>query len=103
MIIETELGGVVGTAVNLAALFLTGAFVLAAARLILGPTLPDRVVALDLLTMLVVALLALFTLATGVGAYLDVALALALVGFLATIAFARFVDLTPDQEPGERR
>jgi multisubunit Na+/H+ antiporter MnhF subunit len=53
--------------------------------------------------MLVVAFLALFTLATGVGAYLDAALALALVGFLATIAFAHFVDLTPDHEPGERR
>ena len=103
MIIETELTGLVATAVNLAALFLVGAFVLTAARLILGPTLPDRVVALDLLTMLVVAFLALFTVATGVGAYLDVALALALVGFLATIAFARFVDRTPDQDPGERR
>ncbi|MFP4126089.1 MAG: monovalent cation/H+ antiporter complex subunit F [Alphaproteobacteria bacterium] len=103
MIIETELTGVMAPAINLAALFLIGAFVLAAVRLILGPTLPDRVVALDLLTMLVVAFLALFALATGVGAYLDAALALALVGFLATIAFARFVDLTPQDRPGERR
>ncbi|NBB69948.1 MAG: multiple resistance and pH regulation protein F [Alphaproteobacteria bacterium] len=103
MIIETELTGVMATAVNLAALFLVGAFVLAAVRLIIGPTLPDRVVALDLLTMLVVAFLTLFALASGVGAYLDAALALALVGFLATIAFARFVDLTPEQNPGERR
>jgi len=103
MIIETELTGVMATAVNLAALFLVGAFVLAAVRLIIGPTLPDRVVALDLLTMLVVAFLTLFALASGVGAYLDAALALALVGFLATIAFARFVDLTPEQSPGERR
>jgi multicomponent Na+:H+ antiporter subunit F len=103
MIIATELTGLMHTAVNLAALFLVGAFVLASVRLILGPTLPDRVVALDLLTMLVVAFLALFALATGVGAYLDAALALALVGFLATIAFARFVDLTPQDNPGERR
>jgi multicomponent Na+:H+ antiporter subunit F len=103
MIIETELTGLMASAVNLAALFLVGAFVMAAVRLIIGPTLPDRVVALDLLTMLVVAFLTLFALATGVGAYLDAALALALVGFLATIAFARFVDLTPEQNPGERR
>jgi multicomponent Na+:H+ antiporter subunit F len=103
MIIETELDGLMATAVDLATLFLVGAFVMAAVRLVLGPTLPDRVVALDLLTMLVVAFLALFTLATGVGAYLDAALALALVGFLATIAFARFVDLTPEDRPGERR
>lgn len=103
MIIATELTGLMNTAVNLAALFLVGAFVLASVRLILGPTLPDRVVALDLLTMLVVAFLTLFTLATGVGAYLDAALALALVGFLATVAFARFVDRTLDRRPGERR
>jgi multicomponent Na+:H+ antiporter subunit F len=103
MIIDTQLEGLVATAVDIAALFLIGAFLLASVRLILGPTLPDRVVALDLLTMLVVAFLTLFTLATGVGAYLDAALALALVGFLATIAFARFVDLTPGQNPGERR
>jgi multicomponent Na+:H+ antiporter subunit F len=103
MIIETELTGLVATAVNIAALFLVGGFVLASLRLILGPTLPDRVVALDLLTMLVVAFLALFALATGVGAYLDAALALALVGFLATIAFAQYVDRTPERRPGERR
>lgn len=103
MILTTELTGLMAIAVNIAALFLVGAFVLAALRLVLGPTLPDRVVALDLLTMLMVALLALLTLATEHGAYLDAALALALVGFLATIAFARFVDRTPETPPGERR
>jgi multicomponent Na+:H+ antiporter subunit F len=103
MIIRDALTGPIGVAVDVATLFLIAAFVLATVRLVRGPTLPDRVVALDLLTMLVVAFLALFTLATGVGAYLDAALALALVGFLATVAFARFIDRTPEQRPGERR
>jgi multicomponent Na+:H+ antiporter subunit F len=103
MIITDELDGVMATAVDLAALLLIGAFVLVAIRLVIGPTLPDRVVALDLLTMLLVAFLTLFALASGIGAYLDVALALALVGFLATIAFANFVDKTPADRPGERR
>ncbi len=98
MIIETMLSGLMATAVAVATLFLIAAFLLATVRLILGPTLPDRVVALDLLTMLVVALLALFALASGIAAYLDAALALALVAFLATVAFARFIDRDP-REP----
>ena len=67
MIIETTLSGLMATAVAIATVFLVAAFVLTTVRLILGPTLPDRVVALDLLTMLVVAFLALFTLATLLG------------------------------------
>lgn len=97
MIIETSLSGLMATATAIATFFLIAAFVLTTVRLILGPTLPDRVVALDLLTMLVVAFLTLFALATGVGAYLDAALALALVAFLATIAFARFIDRDPEE------
>lgn len=99
MIIGTGLTGLMATAVAIATLFLVAAFILASIRLILGPTLPDRVVALDLLTMLVVAFLALFALATGEGAYLDAAVALALVAFLATVAFARFIDRTPTAKP----
>ncbi len=73
-------------------------------RLTLGPTLADRVVALDMVTMILVVTLTLFALAVDNGAYLDAAIALALVGFLATVAFARYieradrVDLPPPQE-----
>lgn len=62
-------------------------------RLVIGPSLPDRVVALDLASLLIVSLLALFAMATAVSSYLDVAIALALVAFLGTVAFARFVEL----------
>ncbi len=61
------------------------------ARLVLGPTLPDRVLSLDMLMTLAIGFIAIFTLLTGVYAYLDMAIALGLVGFLATIAFARFI------------
>ena len=61
-------------------------------RLVRGPTLADRVVALDLITMILVVLLTLFALVVHDGAYLDAAIALALVGFLATVAFARYID-----------
>ena len=65
---------------------------LAFLRLAKGPSLPDRVVALDLMTILAVAFSALFAIAADEPAFLDVAIALALVAFLATIAFARFAE-----------
>jgi multicomponent Na+:H+ antiporter subunit F len=61
-------------------------------RLVKGPTLADRVVALDLITMILVVMLVLIALVVRDGAYLDAAIALALVGFLATVAFARYID-----------
>ena len=65
------------------------------ARLAIGPTLADRVVALDLITMILVVILTLFSLSVDNGAYLDAAIALALVAFLATVAFARYIDRAP--------
>jgi multicomponent Na+:H+ antiporter subunit F len=60
-------------------------------RLVRGPTLPDRIVALDLLTTLAVSLIAVLALRTGVSLQLDIALALCLVGFVSTIALARYL------------
>lgn len=60
-------------------------------RLVKGPTLADRVVALDLATLLVVGFIGVVAVLSGVYAFLDVAIGLALVGFLATVAFARYV------------
>lgn len=68
-------------------------------RLVLGPSLADRVVSLDLITVLLVAIAALLALTTGKAAYLDLGLALALVGFLTTVAFARYAERRPSQTP----
>lgn len=62
-------------------------------RLVLGPTLADRVVALDYVTFIAVGFMAAFSLATNRPTFLDVAIALALVGFLATVAFARYAEV----------
>ncbi len=64
-------------------------------RLVLGPSLADRVVSLDLVTVLLIAVAALLALKTGEPVYLDLGLALALVGFLATVAFARYAERRP--------
>jgi multicomponent Na+:H+ antiporter subunit F len=61
-------------------------------RLLIGPSLPDRVVALDMTAYLVIGFTALYTLVTAEPAFLDAAITLALISFLATVAFARYVE-----------
>jgi multicomponent Na+:H+ antiporter subunit F len=70
---------------------LSVALLMVAWRILAGPTLPDRIVALDLLVGIVIGFIATLTIRTGYSSYLDVAIALGLVGFLATVALARFV------------
>ncbi|MGE3539671.1 MAG: monovalent cation/H+ antiporter complex subunit F [Candidatus Tectimicrobiota bacterium] len=71
---------------------LSVALFLAFLRLVRGPTLPDRVVALDLITVLVVAIIALYGMATHEHVLLDAALVLALLAFLGTVALARYIE-----------
>lgn len=63
-------------------------------RLAKGPTLADRVVALDMMTVIIVAFCGLYAIYSDVAAFLDVGIVLALVGFLATVALARFAERT---------
>jgi multicomponent Na+:H+ antiporter subunit F len=64
----------------------------AAVRVVIGPSLPDRVVALDLIGMLSVSFIAVVAIASDQPVLLDAAIALALVSFLGTVAFARFIE-----------
>lgn len=57
-------------------------------RLFLGPSGPDRVVAIDALTLVGVAAVALGAMISGQIVFLDVAVVLSLVAFLGTVAFA---------------
>jgi multicomponent Na+:H+ antiporter subunit F len=86
------------------------AFFLTAWRVIKGPTLPDRIVALDMLVAIAIGFLAVVAIKTGFNLYVDIAISLGLVGFLATVALARFVlsqgmpedDLDPLASPAAR-
>ena len=79
-------------AIDIAFILILVGIALAFLRLIRGPSLPDRVVALDLITILAVGFCALFAIAAEEAAFLDVAIALALIAFLATVALARFAE-----------
>lgn len=67
------------------------AFLLAVWRVIAGPGLPDRVVALDTLSGIAIGFIAVIAVRTGFMLYIDIAVALGLMSFLATVAFARFI------------
>ena len=71
---------------------------LAFGRLVAGPSGADRVVALDLLSVLVIAFLVAFSILAEEASYLDVAIAYACIAFLGTISLARFVMRAPQNE-----
>lgn len=68
------------------------AMVLAFVRLVRGPTLPDRVVALDLIGTLGMGMIAVYAMARDLPVLVDVAIVLALLSFLGTVAFARYLE-----------
>lgn len=67
---------------------------LAFVRIVRGPTLPDRVVAIDLIATVAVGVLATSAIAFDQPALLQPALVLGLIAFLGTVAFARYVQRT---------
>lgn len=67
------------------------ALLVSVVRIIIGPTIADRVLALDLMTVIAMGFIAAVSVHTGLALYLDIAIALALLGFLATVALARYI------------
>ena len=70
-------------------------------RLARGPSLEDRVVALDMMTVSLLAVCGVLAMSTSQPALLDVALVLALVGFLATVALARYAERRDASDKGK--
>ena len=88
----SEVTGFLDGAVAVAVVLIGVSLLLTFVRLIKGPSLADRVVALDLLTVLAMGIIGLRVIATGDVLYLEIALALGLVAFLATVFFARLIE-----------
>jgi multicomponent Na+:H+ antiporter subunit F len=68
------------------------AMILTFVRLVRGPTLPDRVVALDLFAVLSTAFLTVYAIDSDEQVFLDVAIVLGLIAFLGTAAFALYIE-----------
>ena len=80
-----------GVAIEAALLLVAALCVLCTYRVVAGPTIPDRVVAVDAIATNVVAIAVLFALLTGRGLFVTVGLVLAIIGFIATVTVAKFV------------
>lgn len=68
------------------------ALLLTFARLLRGPSLPDRVIALDMMATLGIGVVAVYAVYTGQPAFLDVAILLSLLVFLGTVGFAYYIE-----------
>ena len=81
----------VGTAV-VASMVLVGlSMLMALVRLLRGPTVPDRVLALDTLNVATIAQLILFGMHLGTALYFEVALILAMLSFVSTVVLSKYV------------
>jgi multicomponent Na+:H+ antiporter subunit F len=88
----------IGVAAGVLVVLALVASVLATVRIVAGPTNADRVVALDIFLAAGIAQAIAASLATGRTVFLDVAIGLALVGFVATIGWARLVERAPRRD-----
>jgi len=68
------------------------AAILASIRLVIGKTVVDRTIAMDVLTIITISLLAYIAVHAGRIIYLDVAMVYALISFVGVIALARYVE-----------
>ncbi|MFB6179360.1 MAG: monovalent cation/H+ antiporter complex subunit F [Halorientalis sp.] len=87
----TEIASILELAISVGLVIASALTLLVGYRVIRGPTTPDRVVALDTIGTNVVAIAVLFALATGRALFITVSLVLAIIGFISTIAVARYV------------
>lgn len=76
---------------NVGFVLLAAAFVMALVRIIRGPTLTDRIVALDLLSILGAAVIGVLAYRTGSPFAIELAAVLCATGFVATMAFSRYL------------
>ncbi|MGB5947546.1 Na(+)/H(+) antiporter subunit F1 [Paenisporosarcina sp.] len=61
-------------------------------RLIIGPSVPDRVVALDSLGVALIAMIGLISILSDTSFFLDIILLLAILAFIGTVSFSKFLE-----------
>jgi len=60
-------------------------------RLVVGPTSPDRVVAMDTISAVIIAMIAVYSIKEGTALFYDAILVLSVLGFVGTVAMAKFL------------
>ncbi|MCX8224597.1 MAG: K+/H+ antiporter subunit F [Sulfitobacter sp.] len=81
----------ISIAINIAFIAVTLSQLLAMVRVVMGPTTGDRILALDTLVINAIALIILLGMRAGSQIYFESAMIIAMLGFVSTVAIARFV------------
>ncbi|MEN1966741.1 Na(+)/H(+) antiporter subunit F1 [Lentibacillus sp. N15] len=61
-------------------------------RIIFGPSLPDRVIALDMIGVHLISAIAIISVIIGTRSFLDVILILAILAFISTVVFSKYIE-----------
>jgi len=81
----------ISAAVTFAFIAISLGFLFNLYRLLLGPDLPDRILALDTMAINAIALILLYGIRVGATTYFEAALLFAMFGFVSTVAFCKFI------------
>jgi len=79
-------------AIYISLAFLFSGLYLTFLRLLKGPSIADRVVAIDLFSLFVMAIIITYAFLTALPIYLDATFIMALVAFIGTVSFARYLE-----------
>lgn len=77
---------------SISMLVLSISIVITMIRFIMGPTLPDRVISLELIALTIIAIIALYSMITEESVFIDIAVIISLISFLGTIAFSYYLE-----------
>ncbi|GEK58782.1 Na(+)/H(+) antiporter subunit F1 [Marinococcus halophilus] len=75
-----------------AAVLVTLSILITLYRIFKGPSMPDRVIALDVIGIQLISLIALFCIILNTNAFIEVMLLLAILAFIGTVAFAKYIE-----------
>ncbi|MBW4706632.1 K+/H+ antiporter subunit F [Roseobacter sp. YSTF-M11] len=87
----TEAADIMNIAIAIAFVTLVLGQILSMVRLVLGPTSGDRILALDTMVINALGLVVVLGISQGVQIYFEVSLLIAMLGFVSTVALARFI------------
>ena len=65
---------------------------LASYRLFMGPTVYDRLISMNVVSIIVTIILIIMSIESGLGLYLDIAVSFILLSFVGTIAFTKYLE-----------
>ena len=91
------------SAISLTFGLLTVAWVLNLYRLVIGPSLPDRVLALDTMYINSIALIVVYGIQVDSKLYFEAAMLIALIGFVSTVAVAKYIRKHPTSPNTKKR